>query len=92
MQTQGRQSILRRLRSVEGHVRGIQRMVEDDAYCLDVIRQTRAVQRAMHRINVLLLEKHLRGYVATALRADNATKREQVVGELLDVFESLAIS
>jgi DNA-binding FrmR family transcriptional regulator len=79
--------ILARLRSAEGHLRGIIRMVEDDQYCIDVIRQTRAVQSAIDRTNALLLERHLNHCVSAAIRSDNPRERERVISELLDVFE-----
>ncbi len=77
---------VRRLQSVEGHVRGIQRMVEEDKYCIDVIKQIEAVQAALNKINQLILENHLRTCVTTAIRGDDAGAREAVIGEILDVF------
>ena len=50
---------LRRLQTIEGHVRGIQRMVEEDAYCIDVIRQIQAVQAALNKVSAQILEGHL---------------------------------
>ncbi len=80
--------ILARLRSAEGHLRGIIRMVEDDRYCVDVIKQTKAVQSAINRANALLLGRHLSHCVSAAIRSDNARERERVIAELLDVFEN----
>jgi CsoR family transcriptional regulator, copper-sensing transcriptional repressor len=79
-------AMVRRLQSVEGHVRGIQRMVEDDKYCIDVIKQVEAVQAALGKINQLILENHLRTCVTTAIRGDDPDRREAVIGEILDVF------
>lgn len=80
--------ILSRLRSAEGHIRGIIRMVEEDTYCVDVIRQTKAVQRALDRANALLLERHLNHCVSAAIRSEDSRERERVIAELLDVFEN----
>ncbi len=80
--------ILARLRSIEGHVRGILRMVEEDAYCVDVLRQTRAVQSALDRVNALLLQRHLNHCVTTAIRSDDPEERQRVIQELLEVFEA----
>jgi len=80
--------IVTRLKSVEGHVRGIAEMVEKGAYCIDVIRQTKAVQAALDRVNVLLLEGHLHHCVSRAIRSDDRSERERVIRELLDVFEA----
>jgi DNA-binding FrmR family transcriptional regulator len=78
--------MLRRLQSIEGHVRGIERMVEEDKYCIDVIKQVEAVQAALSKINQLILENHLRTCVTTAIRGDDASAREAVIGEIMDVF------
>lgn len=80
--------ILRRLKSVEGHVRGVQRMVGEGAYCVDVVNQILAVQRALKKVSGLVLDQHLRSCVTTAMRGSDASAREQVLGELLDVFEA----
>ncbi|WP_343425217.1 metal-sensitive transcriptional regulator [Candidatus Amarolinea dominans] len=76
------------MKSIEGHVRGIQRMVTDDNYCIDVISQVQAVQKALDRVNSLLLDNHLNSCVITAVRSDDSQERERVLGELLHVFET----
>lgn len=79
---------LNRLKSIEGHVRGIQRMVENGDYCIDIVNQLLAVQRAMQRVNGLVLERHLHTCVTTAIRGDDPAERERVIGEIMDVFEA----
>ncbi len=83
-----RKDILIRLKSIEGHIRGVERMVEEDQYCIDVIKQTMAVQRALDKVNALLLDNHLKTCVTTAIRSETPSERERVLGELLDVFET----
>jgi DNA-binding FrmR family transcriptional regulator len=83
-----KKEVRNRLRTIEGHVRGIERMVEEDAYCIDVIKQAVAVQRALERVNGIILENHLQTCVTTAIRGDEADERERVIGELLEVFET----
>jgi len=83
-----KEKILARLRSVEGHIGAVIRMVEDDRYCIDVIRQTNAVQSAIRKTNALLLERHLNHCVSAAIRSHDPRERERVVAELLDVFEN----
>ncbi|MDR7416430.1 MAG: metal-sensitive transcriptional regulator [Armatimonadota bacterium] len=83
-----KQEILARLRSIEGHVRGVLRMVEEDAYCIDVLKQTKAIQAALDRVNALLLERHLNHCVTTAIRSQDPKERERVITELLEVFEA----
>lgn len=82
-----RTQILNRLKSVDGHLRGVIKMVEEDAYCLDVLKQLQAVQGAIGRVNALLLQDHLQTCVTTAIRSDEAGERERVIGELLSLFE-----
>jgi DNA-binding FrmR family transcriptional regulator len=82
--------LLNRLKTIEGHVRGIQRMVEEEAYCVDIIKQTQAIQRALDKFNSIVLERHLDGCVTTAIRNDDSAERERVIHELLQVFETSA--
>src|SRR4051794_41017012 len=63
--------ILARLRRIEGQVRGVQRMVEDDVYCLDVLTQLSAIIAAARQTGLLVLEDHVRGCVADAWRSGN---------------------
>ena len=81
-------SIVNRLKSIEGHVRGIQRMLEEGAYCMDIINQNLAVQRALEKVNSLILERHLQTCVTTAIRGDDLAERERVIEEILSVFET----
>jgi DNA-binding FrmR family transcriptional regulator len=69
-------------------VRGIQRMVDGGADCVDIINQSLAVQRALDRVNSLILERHLQTCVTTAIRGDDATERERVIEEILSVFQT----
>lgn len=81
------QNSLKRLKTVEGHLRGIIRMVEEDAYCIDVIRQIQAVEAALNKVSSQILEEHLNSCVITAIRSDNENERERVVKEIAEVFE-----
>ena len=82
------ESALRRLKTVEGHIRGIQRMIEEDAYCIDVIRQIQAVQGALNKTSTLILEQHLHSCLITAVRGEDPDERERVLREITDVFEA----
>ncbi len=77
---------LRRLRTIEGHLRGVIRMVEDQAYCIDVIRQIQAVEAALDKVNAKILEDHLSSCVITAVRGEDPTERERVLKEISEVF------
>jgi len=67
---------------------GIIRMVEEDAYCIDVIRQIQAVQSALNKVSTVILENHLNSCVTTAIQGDNPRERERVLKEITDVFET----
>jgi CsoR family transcriptional regulator, copper-sensing transcriptional repressor len=78
---------LRRLRNVEGHLRGIERMVDEDAYCIDVIRQISAAQAALSRLSSRVLNEHLHSCLITAVRGKDAGERERVLKEIGEVYE-----
>lgn len=82
------QELVRRLKSVEGHVRGITRMVDEGAYCVDVVNQIVAVQRALKRVSTLVLDRHLQSCVTSAIRGSDDSAKDRVLGELLEVFEA----
>ncbi len=77
---------LRRLKSIEGHVRGIERMVNEDAYCIDVIHQIQAVQAALNKVSTKILDNHLNSCLINAVRGDDPEDRERVLKEISDVF------
>jgi DNA-binding FrmR family transcriptional regulator len=67
--SEGKDAVLKRLRRVEGQVRGLQRMVEDDAYCIDVLTQISASTKALQAVALQLLEDHLGHCVAHAIES-----------------------
>ena len=77
----------KRLKTVEGHVAGIRRMLEEDAYCIDVIRQIQAVEGALNKVSARILEDHLNSCVITAVQGDDQGERERVLKEITEVFE-----
>jgi len=81
------EDVLKRLKNIEGHIRGIERMVENDAYCIDIIRQIQAVQAALNKVNTLVLDNHLNSCLITAVRGEDPEERERVLREITDVFE-----
>jgi len=74
---------LNRLASIEGHLKGIRKMVEDDAYCVDILKQTYAVQRAIDKLDEMLLKGHLNHCVPEGMAEGRA---DQVVSELEELF------
>ncbi len=88
MAEEDKTQLLNRARSIQGHMGAVVRMLEEDAYCVDIIKQTQAVQKAIDKLNALILEKHLNHCVTTAIRSNKSEERERVISELLDVFET----
>lgn len=82
-----KEDTLRRLKTVEGHVRGIVRMVEEDAYCIDLIRQISAAQAALNKISSKVLDDHLHSCLITAVRGEDIGERERVLQEIAEVFQ-----
>jgi CsoR family transcriptional regulator, copper-sensing transcriptional repressor len=82
-----KQALINRLKSIEGHLRGIQRMVEEDQYCVDILNQTSAIHKALEKVDVMILESHLQSCVTTAIRGDDPAERERVLRELLTLFQ-----
>jgi CsoR family transcriptional regulator, copper-sensing transcriptional repressor len=77
-----------RLKTTEGHLRGIRMMLEQDAYCIDIIHQIQAVQSALNKITTNILEEHLNSCVITAVQGEDPKERERVLREIADVFET----
>ena len=75
---------LQRLNYIEGHLRGIRKMVEEDAYCVDVLKQTYAVQRAIEKFEQVLLRGHLSHCVPEGIREGRDT---EVLSELEQLFD-----
>src|SRR3990170_8918847 len=82
--TASKPDVLRRLAYIDGHLQGVRRMIEEDKYCVDVLKQTYAVRRAIEKLEALILENHLRGCVVQGIKEG---REDAVVGELLDLYE-----
>ena len=80
-----KKAILDRLASAEGHLEGIRKMIEDDAYCIDVLKQTYAVQRALDKMQAVILRAHLGGCVPDRMADDS--QRDRLITELTDLYE-----
>jgi CsoR family transcriptional regulator, copper-sensing transcriptional repressor len=82
----GRDQLLRRLARVEGQVRGVKGMIEQDRYCIDVLQQITAIQAALDKVAIGLVQDHVRTCVIDA----GPETREQKLGELMGAFGRLA--
>jgi CsoR family transcriptional regulator, copper-sensing transcriptional repressor len=83
-------AIHNRLRRIEGQVRGLQRMVDEDAYCVDVLTQVAAVQTALEQVAVQVLDAHVRGCVADAVGGDDDVAAEERLDELMAAVRRFA--
>jgi len=86
MHGQAKTSVLKRLQRIEGQVRGLSRMVEDDRYCIDIVTQVSAVRAALRRAEEEILRDHVAHCVEDAIKSGNRTEQRKKVAELMDVF------
>ena len=90
--TATKEDLLKRLRRVEGQIRGLQRLVEEDTYCIDVLTQVSAATRALQSVAVELLDDHLRHCVADAVATDDRDAAEHHLTEAMQAIERLVKS
>jgi CsoR family transcriptional regulator, copper-sensing transcriptional repressor len=83
MQDERRRDVLKRLSYIEGHVAGIRKMVEEDKYCVDVLRQTYAVRKALEKLESIVLEGHLQTCVPEGIKGD---REGEVIEELVQLY------
>ena len=81
-----KQAAIRRLRKIEGQVRGLQRMVDEERYCADVLTQIASVQEALRSVGKLLMRSHLEHCVTDALRSEDPVAAEKAYTEVLDLM------
>jgi DNA-binding FrmR family transcriptional regulator len=74
---------LKRLSYIDGHLAGVRRMVEEDKYCVDILKQTFAIKRAIQKLESVLLEGHLHSCVIDGVKEG---REDQVLGELLELY------
>lgn len=87
MRTDAKASVLKRLQRIEGQVRGLARMVEDDRYCIDVVTQISAVRAALRRAEEEVLKDHIAHCVEHAINSGDKREQRKKVAELMDVLE-----
>lgn len=78
-----KEALMRRLRRIEGQIRGVQRMLDEDRYCVDILIQIAAVRAALDKVGLALIEDHARSCVRTAFAEDRG---DEAIDELMDVL------
>ncbi len=86
MRTEAKTASLRRLKRIEGQVRGLARMVEDDRYCIDVVTQIGAVRAALRKVEEEVLRDHVAHCVEGAIASGNKGQQRRKIVELMNVF------
>lgn len=76
-----------RTKIIQGQIKGLEKMIENEEYCVDIMTQNLAIQRSLASLNKLLLENHLHTHARGLLRSDNSKDTAQVVDELLSLYE-----
>ncbi|MAC11310.1 MAG: transcriptional regulator [Sphingorhabdus sp.] len=84
-----RQSSINRLRRIEGQVRGLAQMIDDDRYCIDILHQLQAVKSALAKVESQVLKNHAAHCVADAIRSGDAEDQKAKFGELVELFEKV---
>jgi DNA-binding FrmR family transcriptional regulator len=84
-----RKSTVNRLRRIEGQVRGLAQMVEDERYCIDILHQIQAVKSALGKVESSVLKDHAAHCVADAIRSGDPAEQHEKFGELVDLFEKV---
>lgn len=88
MQKEIKKRAIRRLKILEGQIRGLQKMVEKEEYCLKILQQTSAVKQAISSIEDLILENHLNTCVTEAIKGKNKKEKKKKIKELLEIFKN----
>ncbi len=82
-------STIKRLKRIEGQVRGIMRMLEEDRYCIDILHQMQAIKAALSRAESEILKEHAQSCVAAAIEGGSVEDHQEKISELVDLFDRL---
>jgi DNA-binding FrmR family transcriptional regulator len=86
-----KQRALQRTKILEGQMRGIQKMIDNEEYCMDILTQSLAVQKSLSSLNKLILENHVRTHLKDSLRSKSKKEQEKAVDELLNLYNLINI-
>ena len=80
-------TVSRRLTNAAGHIKGIERMVQEGTYCIDTIRQIQAVQAALHKVSAIVLESHVHTCMTETVHGDDPAERKRMLQEVVTIFD-----
>ena len=80
------EQILHRIKIVQGHLKKVAKMIEDDEYCIDILHQSQAIQKALKEVDNLMLENHLK---TCAMDAVGKGRKEEAIAEVMQVFKKM---
>jgi DNA-binding FrmR family transcriptional regulator len=90
MRQDAKESALKRLRRIEGQVRGLMRMVDEDRYCIDIVTQISAARAALRKVEEEILQDHVAHCVEHAISSGNKAEQRRKVAELMEIFSRTA--
>ena len=83
-----KKQVVDRISYITGHLEGVKKMIKDDKYCIDVIKQNEAVIAAIKKVNHIILENHLNTCVSDAIKKRSRKERQKKIKELLEIFKN----
>lgn len=81
-----KEAIIKRLNRIEGQVKGIQKMLEDERYCVDILVQISAIRSAINRVGNIILENHIKGCVSNSIKEGNTQQSDELISELMETI------
>ncbi|WP_195948270.1 metal-sensitive transcriptional regulator [Paraclostridium bifermentans] len=81
-----KEAIIKRLNRIEGQVKGIQKMVEEERYCVDILVQISAIRSAINRVGNIILENHIKGCVSNSIKEGETQESEELISELMETI------
>jgi len=82
-----KQRAMHRAKILEGQMRGVQKMIENEDYCMDILTQSLAIQKSISSLNKLVLENHIRTHIKESLDSSSEAEQEKAIAELLSLYE-----
>lgn len=85
-QANDKEALMRRLKRIEGQVKGIQKMVDEERYCVDILVQISAIRSAINKVGTIILENHVKGCVSESLKNGDTQSSENMINELMSTI------